>query len=411
MAKEVSATLAQPHAINSRRKRIWRWVWLVLLGALALYGLYRWGWIPSYTERLTFYGDSTKLKQSVIIPTLNCPVTTGKNIIWCASFQKAWDELNTSSIGKIQHPLTLVGAETYSKRLNHEAMPPLTDLPSTSYAAAGIGPGIVPTIQSAMQARFPGVSLPAFGDYAPQDILAYCYLEAVIKFPIPFFNAAPMRFAGKRVACFGIRAEDSGDQYDLRSQVHVLYQDRHTFVIDPCYTSQIQVVLACVTPGATLADTIADTERKITDLSNLKDENNKYVDLMKQPQLSEQEMAWLNHYIEYGNPSSNTALGPNDILLIPNMHWSIDHRFSEIAMKDFAPDRYYFLRNAQQTLDFSLNRSGVILTSSAWAKARIKCMPQYFIFDRPFLLYLRMRGHAHPFFAMWVNNTELLTKM
>jgi hypothetical protein len=32
------------------------------------------------------------------------------------------------------------------------------------------------------------------------------------------------------------------------------------------------------------------------------------------------------------------------------------------------------------------------------------------IFDRPFLLWLRHRGSALPYFAVWVENSELLVK-
>ena len=50
---------------------------------------------------LAFDGDSKSLKQSVIIPTLDTPIPEGKNVIWCASFQMAWDRLKNDVIGNL----------------------------------------------------------------------------------------------------------------------------------------------------------------------------------------------------------------------------------------------------------------------------------------------------------------------
>jgi hypothetical protein len=35
----------------------------------------------------------------------------------------------------------------------------------------------------------------------------------------------------------------------------------------------------------------------------------------------------------------------------------------------------------------------------------------YYVFDRPFLIYLKKRGATRPYFAMWVDNAELLRRM
>ncbi len=32
----------------------------------------------------------------------------------------------------------------------------------------------------------------------------------------------------------------------------------------------------------------------------------------------------------------------------------------------------------------------------------------YYIFDRPFLLYLKKRAGGRPYFAMWIDDPELL---
>ncbi len=37
-------------------------------------------------------------------------------------------------------------------------------------------------------------------------------------------------------------------------------------------------------------------------------------------------------------------------------------------------------------------------------------MPINYIVNRPFLIYIRKRGADRPFFVMWVDNAELLSK-
>jgi hypothetical protein len=46
----------------------------------------------------TFSGKSDQLKQTVIVPTLDTPCPAGKNVIWCSSFQLAWNELRDNVI-------------------------------------------------------------------------------------------------------------------------------------------------------------------------------------------------------------------------------------------------------------------------------------------------------------------------
>jgi hypothetical protein len=60
-------------------------------------------------------------------------------------------------------------------------------------------------------------------------------------------------------------------------------------------------------------------------------------------------------------------------------------------------------------IQFRLDRSGAELKSEA--KLYAKPMPKEFIFDRPFLICVKKRGAEHPFFVMWVDNVELLSKV
>src|SRR5262245_8297100 len=48
---------------------------------------------PSTAPPLYFDGNSDRLQQTIIVPTLDSPIPDGKSAIWCVSFQLAWNRL------------------------------------------------------------------------------------------------------------------------------------------------------------------------------------------------------------------------------------------------------------------------------------------------------------------------------
>ncbi len=160
-------------------------------------------------------------------------------------------------------------------------------------------------IRKEMAARFPDNPVPAF-EVPPDGFLSYAYLQAGIKYTFPFFqNDEQFLFfdsVGKRtpVQSFGLRKKDEfkgirGDSF--RSQVKVLWEaaDRTSFAVDLCQTSKPnQIVLALLERQPTLGEALAYLEEKINQrgsVSHLEDE---------------------------------------DVLLVPNMSWAIDHCFREL---------------------------------------------------------------------------------
>lgn len=65
-----------------------------------------------------------------------------------------------------------------------------------------------------------------------------------------------------------------------------------------------------------------------------------------------------------------------------------------------------------QSVRFRLDEYGAILKSQA--AGVVKCAvkqrkkPRQFVFDKPFLILLERKGAGQPYFALWVDNAELL---
>lgn len=353
--------------------------------------------IPTIKERIelarrpmTYDGTSADLQKTIIVPTLDTPFSEGKNIIWCSSFQLAWNALRDDVIGE---PVQVTDAGDIANRLNTAKQSSSDLLEESYYASAGfVEKGIIEEIQSEMAKRFPDVPKPTFGTVGPDWIIAYGYLEAYVKFTIPFLeNKHKFVFKdsqGKEdaVTSFGIWDGFSAKYRKVMEQVDVLYslqdpEDQRVmfeFAVDLCkYTEPYQIVAACIEPKETLAETLTYLQEKIADVSSHR---------------------------------SGNKLGSTDMLIVPNMFWKVKHRFQELEGRPLANKGYEGMpiNEASQMILFRLDRTGAILKSES--KIAVLAAPRYFIFDRPFLIYIKKRDAVHPFFVMWVDNAELLTK-
>jgi prepilin-type processing-associated H-X9-DG protein len=147
---------------------------------------------PAYRATMTLQPkdvDSKSLKQTTVVATLDCPLPEHNNVIWCSTFQMAWDKFKKDIIGE---PIQLVEAEKLAGRLN-QAEYPTGDIEAKSYyATAGfVKNGIIEQIQKGMAKRFPSEPVPAFdGKYRtlPDAVVAYAYLNVDVGFQYPYYT-------------------------------------------------------------------------------------------------------------------------------------------------------------------------------------------------------------------------------
>jgi hypothetical protein len=338
------------------------------------------------------YGD-TDLKHTVVVPTMDTEMPNGKNVVWCASFQLAWNRLGSDLL---HEPPRVANAEEATSRLNASKFSE-DNLPSECfYAAAGrCRDGVVNTIYTSMQQRFqrkPKVTLTDPGN----TIVAYGYLETSVRFRIPFFDYEDTfvfrdgKGQEASVTSFGIWDKHEYAYHRLRDQVNVLYvsADKYSrshegraygeFVIDPCKDSlPNQIVLAHVKRKETLAATVDHIE----------------------------ELVARQKTSEYRG-----RFAARDVLLIPNMAWEITQHFAELEGKNKGllnkGHEGNYIAAALQTIRFRLDRSGAELASEA--ASFCTPVPSLYVFDHPFVIYVKKRSGTVPFFAVYVDNAELL---
>jgi len=343
----------------------------------------------------TFDGASTDLKATKVVPTLETQIKDGSNAVWCSSFLAAWKSLEKDIAGQ---DISLEGSPQISTLLN-KADDPRPYVPAGSmYVAAGWRhKGVTDRIIKELKAAFPFKEPPKFPDIRSDSFVAYAYLEANVKFTIPYFqNRKPLEFTDSngrktKVASFGIRPEDDYAYNQLRSQPHILFckgdpaNSEIEFAVDLCAdSSPSQIIIARIKREPSLRAALQRIEKEVQSLE---------VRRKKDPGFSK----------HMGN------IGPNDVLLVPDFFWQISHHFAELEGRTFLNPTLKGQRIdiARQDISFRLDRSGAELKS----ESKMYCMPipTHFLLDRPFLIFMRKKGAAEPYFAMWIDNGELLT--
>ncbi|GEM_PF-199618 len=354
--------------------------------------------------------DSNDLEQTSIVATLDSPFPKYHNVIWCSTFQMAWDILKLYIIGE---PVEIPGAEELADSLNKAEFSDKNIEYESYFAAAGfLADGIIEEIQDEMTQLFPTEPAPVFDgiDELPlETIIAYSYLNADIEFEYPFyagnneFDFQDSNGTVTKVMSFCTRS-DSDSENMVREQVDVLYykQGEQTseteFAVDLCiHTYPYQVVLACVPQQKNLGKTVDYAEQKISEFTQ--DPN--YEQMRKlQPALT----------------AGRFGERPAETLTVPDVLYKLTHHFAELEGKSLGNqpwlDQGYYIQKAMQMIDFTLGRTGVVLKSDAVIVVPplgIDTDQRRFEFNRPFLIYIKKREPAaSPFFVMWVDNAELM---
>jgi hypothetical protein len=330
-----------------------------------------------------------QLTQTEFTAYLNHPITPGKNLIWCATMPLAWNELLDLAGGEIHIregdvPLvTELDKRTVTKK----------DLDDSSYVAlAGLTPNILETISRALATKFQGQASPELLGQIPRlpdsSAVAYSYLFKDLEFKYPFQKFEEgMRFHEKpegtirKEAVFGFRDLRTESTAKAAGQVEIHdYRNRDDFVIEIATKSKGDLLLlAKVHPDSTLSQTIQSVQGR-ADTSQAK---------------SPEGETWMQV------PILNFRL-VKDYEELLNQH---------IRCSNATLNGQFFVM-ARQSIRFKLNEEGAKLKSetvvaTTSAEIEVHETPQL-IFDKPFLILMERKGAANPYFALWIDNSELL---
>ncbi len=324
-----------------------------------------------------------ELKRSTVVPVLEAGHADGRNLLWCITLPLAWDAMAKD----IRDPNpTLVGGPAYVAQLN--ARTTGKDLLKDSWYVAvsgSIGEGVARRVREQMAAKFPGVpvpiEIPETGD--PLQYVAFAYLRRLLKFNTPFERyPEEFRFDGRSVSAFGLRAH--GPRAAAMSQVLIhTYASPQDFTVELATSSEDdRLVLARLPRKATLIETVRAA-------------------LGRAP------------------VGGGKAMESQDEFRVPCFNFDLHWNFAELERKKFVQGTGIgdTLTEAFQVNQFLLDENGVKLVS--YAKLSYSMVdveetppppppPKKLICDGPFLFLMLRKGAPLPYFAMWIENAELL---
>jgi hypothetical protein len=350
-------------------------------------------WHVSFRREKVAQGNLAAFKATFITPHLETEIHSGTNLLWCGTFQLAWNEAckqaggdlqlaDPGSQSPLQHPMAAaLNQHAFAKDCIDEA--------SYVAMAGSVKDKMDQKILAVIQDKFHGAFQPRllpekYTTGRPQDFVAYACLWKKLSFAVPFERLEDsFTFGGARVRAFGIgRTKASHD--NMYSQVQILdYQDENDFVVELKTTPEgDQLILARVQPQGTLQNTVTAVRHRIARSS--------------QPE----------------------PAGTNDVLIVPRIAFDLLREYTELERRwlvpagtNVAPD--LSLLSALQTIKFEMNEKGVELKSEAhmaFGCGREGEPPRkhIMIFNQPFLVLLERTGARLPYIALWVDNPELL---
>jgi hypothetical protein len=341
----------------------------------------------AFSEEGLIKADAATLRATAVSPHLEVALAPDKNVLWCGTFQMAWNEACGLAGGKLQfrdrapEAVEILNRKTMEKR----------DLDDASFVAlAGyIRDGIGERVSRALRDKFKGQSSPTLlpkPDGRPQDMEVYSYLFKYMEFMVPYERGqTPAVFDGKSIACFGMGPEYKPGREKMAQQTLIRdYASRDDFVIELQTKSEgDRLILAKVKPSRTLAETVAAVEKRAAG--------------------------------EKAAPAE-----PEDALVVPKLNFDITRQYRELEGLHLLPTapgmaEDLTLLRAVQNIRFQMDEKGVRLKSethmSFGCSAAYNPRPKHeMIFDKPFLIMMMRKGSTQPYFALWVANPELLVK-
>lgn len=308
------------------------------------------------------------------------------NLLWCATFQLAWNELS-DLIGEDIH---LEDEPVMVDYLNQKGFTKDQIDEASFLAMAGfVEDDIIQQINQAMEDQFPEADadlIPTGENLRPEDIVVYAYLFKSLHFPVPFERLDdPLNFQGTPVEAFGVGPQYSEEQDEMITQVTILdYQGVDDFIIElQTDAAQDRLILAKIQPSDTLQATIDQIDSRI--------------------EKSVPETIYSGDRLEIPLININTTRVYNEIMNLPLV----------VQNPEIAQDLEVL--DARQIIRFEMDEKGVELESETTIALGCAASPEnipthYLIFDKPFLVMMQRNDAEQPYFALWVNNIGVLAE-
>ena len=346
-----------------------------LLALVVFIGLTSVNWTPE--DAGIQLSDPKALAQhgTMVTPVMTEAMPPGKNVLWCSTFQMAWD----AAAAKFGKPLRLTPASKLADSLNRNPFDRRwVDEASVFIAEGFIKDDVLGRIDQGtrnLSGKKSKLTERLKKDAAPDDLVFFASLKKDLEFPQPFGKLGTWKLGKRKVPWFGFTPEQQ-ETGPLREQVRVHhYGAKDDFVIELLSkTTGDQLILAKL---PAVPKTPAEASQTI--LKRLR---------AKAPQAD-----------------------ATDLLAVPNVVVEESAEFAQLEGRRVAGTSQ-ILRKALQTIDFRMDEKGVKLKSEAalsfGCSAHMPIVPRLMILDPPFALVMKRKNAPQPYFVAWFANADLL---
>jgi hypothetical protein len=316
---------------------------------------------------------------TTITADLGHPQERGRNLLWCATFQLAWDRAREL----VGEDLRLSGDPPLARALNRTAVGREDVDEASCVAGAGFGPAFLESLRSEVKLKFGDdpllpAALPA------EAMLAYGSLRKSLRFEPKLASRDRKLLFGTGndrvpVRSFGVWSEGSSyEEWSARAaSVRVLhYGGKADFVVELLTSSsEDRLLVARRAAGATLESTISGA-------------------------------------LAQGLASEDASLGNDEVLEVPAVNFDLTRAYGEINGRAIENTLLASLDLALQRIRFDLDEKGARLESEASfvVLSRGRSPPRSFRCDGPFLVLLMRRSAQRPYLACWIEHPELLLR-
>lgn len=321
-------------------------------------------------------------EKAEMTPTYTSKLSTmDGNKIWVGTFNLVWNDFMNDVIkGKIEF---VDGESELANELNKQSFK-VDQLSENSYFkihGQAVGEDLKNKIKDEIKQKFNEDSklIDKIEWNDTNGYVLYAILKKEFEFIVPFstlMESMTFNNSETRVKCFGA---DSSNTPDVNKTVEVLFYNSEEDFAIKLKTKEKEEVILYKTTG----------------------ENKSFEE----------------NYAEIKNQESNFSgkniFGENDILRIPFIKVNAEINYDELCDRDIKNSEYY-IKQALQTIDFELNNMGGSVKSEAVIDATLKASIEErrkMVFDSDFILYLKEESKEQPYFALKVDNTDILMEI
>ncbi|SPE53347.1 membrane hypothetical protein [Verrucomicrobia bacterium] len=223
-------------------------------------------WHGVFRREKSVQGDAANLKGTFVTPHLAAEIQPGTNLLWCGTFQLAWNESCTHAGGDLRlvslQPDSLIQSPMAAALNRHSFTKDCIDDASYVVMSGLVKDHIHAKIGSAVQTKLefnPRLVPDKHLTPRPQDLVVYACLAKKLFFPVPFERLDDsFSFAGKQVRAFGLGKTKASHEAMCPHVLILDYQNADDFVVELKTTSAgDRLILAKLQPKGTLAEVAA----------------------------------------------------------------------------------------------------------------------------------------------------------